>query len=117
MDFNNTAILIGYPSKAPVTHQKDDKLFVAFGLATQESYLDGQGAWQKRKPVFHDILVSGADLIETAQALSTKDRIKVTGQLFYQYVEAKNAKGGDIKIKKATKAAGKIEPAPLPSKE
>ena len=116
MDFNNTAILIGYPSKAPVTHQKDDKLFVAFGLATQESYLDGQGAWQKRKPVFHEILVSSSDLIEKAQALTTKDRVKITGQLFYQFVEAKNTKGKDIKIKKATVAAGKIDPAPLPSK-
>lgn len=114
---NNTVELIGYPTKQPKYIDKTDTPFLAFGFATQESYKDENDQWQQHKPVFHDVLTFKSNLIEQNKELTTKDRLKITGQLSYEFIKAKTLDGKDITLKRASIIAHSIEAAPLPQKQ
>lgn len=114
---NNTVELIGYPSKTPIHINNTENPFLAFGLATQESYKDQNDQWQLRKAIFHDILVFKADLRDQYKDLTTKDRLKITGYLNYEFIKAKTLENKEYTFKKASIIAKTIEPAPFTPKE
>lgn len=114
---NNTVELTGYPTKQPKYIDKTDTPFLVFGFATQESYKDKDEQWQQHKPEFHDVLTFKSDLIEQNKELTTKDRLKITGQLSYEFIKAKTLDGKDITLKKASIIAYGIEPATFSQKQ
>lgn len=117
MDYNNTAIVTGYPTREAKIINKAGKLYAAFGLATQDSYLDKDQTWRKYKPEFHEVLISNQKLIETSKSLTTKDRIRITGSINYKTVKTSSDTGKERSFKQATIFARKLEPAPLPDKQ
>ncbi len=114
---NNTVELLGFPTKTPQYIENSKTPFLAFGLATQESYKDDNDEWQQTKPIFHDIIVFKENLIEPNKELTTKDRLKITGSLNYEFIKAQTQEGKEATFKKATVIAKKIEPAPFTQKE
>lgn len=114
---NNTVELIGYPSKTPIHIENGETPFLAFGLATQESYKDQNDEWQQRKAIFHDVLVFKADLIDQYKELTTKDRLKITGYLNYEFIKAKTLDDKEYTFKKASVIAKQIETAAFKPKE
>ena len=114
---NNNVELTGYPTKQPKYIDKTDTPFIAFGFATQESYKDQNDQWQQQKPAFHDVLTFKSDLIEQNKELTTKDRLKIKGQLSYEFIKAKTLDGKDITLKRASIIAHSIEAAPFPQKQ
>lgn len=114
---NNTVELLGYPAKEPQYIEKGKKPFLAFGFATQESYRDDNNEWQQTKPIFHDIIAFKEDFIEKNKELTTKDRLKITGSLNYEFIKAQTKEGKEASFKKATVIAKKIESAPFTPKE
>lgn len=113
MAFNNTVILEGNPTSEPTLVQDKDRLFLAFTIATQDSYTDKDNNWQKRKPDFHDVYVFKPHLIDLMEGVSTKERLKVTGRISYQPIEAFDSEGKKLFLKKTSIIAGMVEPAPL----
>lgn len=114
---NNTVELTGYPSKAPIHIQSTENPFLAIGIATQESYKDLNDEWQQHKAIFHDVLVFKEDLIEQYKELTTKDRLKITGYLNYEFIKAQTLEGKETTFKKASIIAKTIESAAFTPKD
>jgi single-stranded DNA-binding protein len=110
---NNTVELIGYPSKTPIHIESGENPFLAIGIATQESYKDQNDEWQQRKAIFHDVLVFKEDMIEQYKELTTKDRLKITGYLNYEFIKARTLDDKETTFKKASVIAKKIEAVPI----
>lgn len=115
MAFNNTVILEGNPVSEPTAVQSENNLYLAFTLATQDSYSDKDNNWHKREPVFHDVFVFKKHLIDLMEGVGTKDRLKITGRISYQPVNAFDEMGKKLFLKKASIIAGMVQPAPLNS--
>lgn len=114
---NNTIELTGYPTREAQYIDKTKTPFLAFGFATQESYKDQNEQWQQTKPAFHDIILFKEDLIERNKDLTTKDRLKITGCLNYEFIKAQTQDGKEATFKKATVIAKKIESAAFIQKD
>ena len=110
---NNTVELIGYPSKTPIHIESGENPFLAIGIATQESYKDQNDEWQQRKAIFHDVLVFKEDMNEQYKELTTKDRLKITGYLNYEFIKARTLDDKETTFKKASVIAKKIEAVPI----
>jgi len=98
---------------APVLHEKNDKNFLSFDLATNDSYRDTNGAWQQKKPVWHKVFCFSPKTMEAASHLTAGQRVKVTASISYRKI-AIVTEGGTRNGQEAILVARAIEPAPLP---
>jgi hypothetical protein len=119
MGRNNKVILTGNLGQAARIIDKEEQVFAAFSIATQERYRERKsGEWKNKAPVWHDVLVFKKSLVEQVRAYPKGARIKVTGSLSYQFQAASG--NGDseqgYQVKAARVVADKIEAAPLEKK-
>lgn len=110
----NHVILTGNLGAEPKYIPHDKRPFVAFSLATQDSYLDKAGNRQNKATAWHQVLVFNKSLIDTAQKLTKGTRIKLTGSLSYRNFDAV-VDGQTTKKNEASIIAETIEYAPLPA--
>lgn len=114
MTKNNEVCLIGNVGGEPKVIDKNDRLFVVFTLATQDSYKDDNDQWQNKQVVWHNnLLAFNSTAMSKAKGLGKGDRIKVTGSLSYRPFEAKTADGSIIAKNEVSIIVSNIEPAPL----
>lgn len=101
---NNKVFLKGIVSnEVKLLKTKEENLFVAFSMATQESYLAENGKSVKSDPIWHNnILIFDERLIETAKSLKKLDKVTLTGQLSYRsfpfQVEGKTISKQEVSI-------------------
>ena len=113
MAYNNVVILTGNLGDNARIVEKDDKLFAAFSMATQESYKDENDQWQKTDAVWHKVLAFDNELIQLAKTLDKGTRITITGSLSYREFSHKPRGKKAVKKREASIIAHNIEPKPL----
>lgn len=86
---NNKVTLIGRLGQDPFVNKKDEKYFMAFSLATNESYpeYDKEGnvtGWKQSKTEWHNVLVFDSKQVDKYAALTKGELLKVEGQIKYR---------------------------------
>lgn len=117
MTTNNQVILTGNLGNEAKVHEKNDKLFASFSLATHESYKNDQGEYVNKAPIWHNLLVFKPDTVQLAKAFKKGTRLQVTGSLSYREFTHKPSKGKAVKKREASIIAYSIEPKPLAQKQ
>lgn len=107
---NNNVILKGHLGATPKLIEKDNKLFVAFSMATQDGYYNDSNEWVAYPSVWHQILAFNDTAIVKAQELSKGQKVEVTGSLSYRDFDAQLENKQLIKKKEATIIARSIKP-------
>ncbi len=118
MALNNTVTLVGNITGEARIHDKNNKLFAAFSIATKDSYKDKDNdEWKDKKTEFHSCLVFKPETVQLMKSFKKGARLEVQGTLSYREFEIK-VKGQvkPIKKKEATIIAHKIEPKPIAKK-
>ncbi|MFY0654969.1 MAG: single-stranded DNA-binding protein [Cyclobacteriaceae bacterium] len=111
---NNEVTLIGNIGAEPKVIDKNDKLFVVFSLATQDSYKDDNDEWQKKDPIWHNnLLAFNTSAINKAKELSKGERIRITGSLSYRPFETTIDGDKTVNKNEASIIVASIEKAPL----
>lgn len=115
MALNNQVILTGRLGKDPSTHEgkKDNHLFMAFSMATQDSYKDKDEEWHQKEAIWHNVLIFNPKLFEVVKSLKKGHRVEVTGSISYQQFSAR-IKGKTVKKKDASIVGHAVEHKPLP---
>lgn len=116
MAINNTVTLIGNMGTEARIIETEGNTFIAFSLATTDSYKDGEDNWQNKETIWHNVLVFGSKTMEVAKSLKKGSRIQLTGSLSYRPFEVVNGDGEVITKKEASVIARRIELAPLAKK-
>lgn len=113
MAYNNTVILTGNTGGETRIVETGAKPFASLSLATKDSYKDGEGNWQERDTVWHNVIAFSPLVIEALKAFKTGTRLKVTGALSYRPFEVKGEDGKAFTKMEASIIAKKVEQAPL----
>lgn len=116
MAINNTVTLIGNMGSEARIIATEESRFVAFSLATTDSYKDENDEWQEKDTVWHSILAFNPKVAEQLKALKKGTRIKVTGSLYYRPFEVVNGQGEVITKKEASIVVSSMELSPLVKK-
>jgi single-strand DNA-binding protein len=90
---NNRVELLGHLGADPKKIEKDGKNFIAFSIATADSYpvKDGEEiTWKERGTVWHNVLIFKPVTMNFARDLKKGDRVQLTGELSYRDFEAKD---------------------------
>ena len=113
MAYNNTVILTGNLGSPASEHEKDDRLFTAFSLATKDSYQNKEGEWQQKQTVWHRVLAFNPTVVELSKSFKKGARLEVTGSLSYRPFELGGKGKKKITKYEASIIAHKIEARPL----
>ena len=113
---NNSVTLIGNTGSDAHIIETEDSKFAAVSVATTDSYKkEGSEEWEKKKPVWHNVLTFNPKLVKVLDSLKTGTRIEVTGSLSYRPYQVQD--GDDLITKQeASIIAHKIELRPLVKK-
>lgn len=112
MNKNNQVTLIGNLGNDVRINKKKEMVMAAFSLATSDSYKDKKGEWQKKKAIWHNVLVFHDKVIEVAKDLKKGARIEINGSLSYRDFDVSTGKN-KITKREASIIAHAIKSAPL----
>lgn len=113
MSTNNHVVLTCNLGAAPKLIQSENSCFVAFSLATQDSYMDKNENWKQKDTVWHRCMAFNSTLVDTALQLKKGMRVKLTGSLSYRAFDVVLDDMKHVKKHEATIVAAAIELAPL----
>lgn len=118
MALNNSVTLVGNITSEARIHEKNDKLFAAFSIATKDSYKDkASDEWKDKATEFHSVLVFKPETVQLMKSFKKGARLQVEGSISYRDFEIKvKGQAKPIKKKEATIIAHKVEPKPLARK-
>lgn len=103
---------MGHIGSEVKTIDKENLLFVAFSMATNDTYLDEQNQPKEAPAVWHRVLVFDKTLIPVAQAFNKGDHVEVNGRLSYRPIEPKEGNNQPFRKMEASIIAHTIEAKP-----
>ncbi len=113
MAYNNTVTLTGNTGGEIRIIETGEKTFASLSMATKDSYKDGEGNWQERETVWHNVIIFNPVLIETLKSFKKGTRLQITGELSYRPFEVTLEDGKTVTKKEVSVIAKKVEQAPL----
>lgn len=112
MSQNNKVTLIGNLG-GDVKVIEGEKLFAAFSMATQDSYIGEDNKRVNKDSVWHRIIIFSPVTVEKAKQFKKGDRVEVNGSLSYRPFEVKDGGEKPVKKQEATVIVHAIEARPL----
>lgn len=117
MTYNNTVKLIGNLGSEAKIIEQDGKSFATFSIATTDSYLDENEAWQQKETVWHRAIAFNPYAQEKLKKLKTGTRIEIVGSLSYRPFEIILDDGRTVAKMEASVIVAKIDLKPLVKKQ
>ena len=116
MAHNNTVTLTGNIGTEPRLIEGEENSFIAFSLATADSYQDEREQWVQKETIWHSVLAFSPKVVTELKALKSGTRIRITGSLSYKSFSTQLDDGRIVDKKEASIIAKKLELATLTPK-
>lgn len=117
MTYNNTVKLIGNLGSEAKIIEQDGKSFATFSIATTDSYLDENEAWQQKETVWHRAIAFSPYVQEKLKKLKSGTRVEIIGSLSYRPFDTVLEDGRTVTKLEASVIAHKVDQKPLVKKQ